>query len=821
MVLAGSAAMMACGGTAKGESGNQPQRPPQVQFSADPASINKGQSSTLRWSTSEATSVAIDQGVGNNLPASGTVGVSPQATTTYTLTATGPGGSTTATATVTVVTSQPAGAPTIQQFSADPTSITAGASSTLNWSVINATGVTIDPGIGAVAASGTRTVAPAATTEYTLTATGSNGAKATAKATVTVTPAPQGRGIKALNHIIFFLQENRSFDTYFGKLGEYRQINGYGPASDIDGLPANAQNDSEDKLRGLPGFTVPAYKFQTMCMENTSPEWLESHAQANVWDPGDVNYQAGDFLGNGWMKAAQGDVEFFGQVFDATGTLLWNLPPSGTATVTPKTTTNYYLFADRSGVPLAYQTVYVDEPFTASPPNIAPGGSSTLSWSIPNATSVNVWQGSATVGSSPGPSGSVTVAPKPAAGATDVTYTAVAKMADGSTNSYLVTVTVNPPTGATLTVNANSITKGTSVTFTWDIQNLTPEYQRFFAAGAPTTAMISSSYDRMGVRAMGYFDWTDLPYQYFMAANFATSDRFFSPLMSNSEPNRMYLYAATSRGHVHDPGSYCSEQSFCPGQPVVKNIFQLLEENGISWKVYYQGFNKSTGRPATRMDRFQPFRNQHADKVVFIDEYYRDLQNGTLPQVAFIEELSGLDEHPGGTLSGDVHSGNHIQAGARLAAKLINSLMNSQYWKDSVFFLAFDEGGGVYDHVPPQPAVHPDGIPPLDLQQKDVDFIKPQDDFNKTGYRVPMMVISPFARKSYVSHTVMDFTAILKFIETRFGLPNLTERDKAQPDMTEFFDFSNPPWMTPPTPPSQDVTKPCDYTNLPKPWLMP
>ncbi len=136
LVLAGSAAMIACGGTAKGESGNQQQRPPQVQFSADPASINKGQSSTLRWSTSEATSVAIDQGVGNNLPASGTATVSPQATTTYTLTATGPGGSTTATATVTVANSQPGSGPTIQFFSADPTSITAGAPSTLKETLI-------------------------------------------------------------------------------------------------------------------------------------------------------------------------------------------------------------------------------------------------------------------------------------------------------------------------------------------------------------------------------------------------------------------------------------------------------------------------------------------------------------------------------------------------------------------------------------------------------------------------------------------------------------------------------------------------------------
>jgi phospholipase C len=660
-------------------------------------------------------------------------------------------------------------------------------------------------------------VSPTVTTEYTLVATGPGGSSNPAKTTVLV-DAGQGQGIKLLNHIIIFLQENRSFDTYFGKLGEYREKNGYGPASEIDGLPANAANDTEDKLRELPGFTIPAYKFQTMCMENTSPDWLESHAQANVWNPGLTNYPI-DFLGNGWLKSAQGDVEFLGRVFDTSGRLLWNLPTSGTVVVAPRTTTNYYLFADRSGVPLAYQTVYVDAPFTASPPNLAPGGSSTLIWNIPNATSVTVWRGITPVGNSSGPSGSVMVTPG-VAGGSNATYAALATLTDGSMANYSVVVTVNPPTGATLTVTSNIITNGTSVAFTWDIQNLNPEYRRFFAPGAPTTAMISNIYDRMGVRAIGYFDDTDLPYQYFMAANFATSNRFFSPVMAASEPNRMYMFAATTRGHVHDPGSYCSQQSACPGQPVVKNIFQLLEEKGISWKVYYQDFNKNNGRPSTRMDRFQPFRDQHAGKIVLIDEYYRDLQNGTLPQVVFIEELAGLDEHPGGTLSGDVHSGNHLQAGARLAAKIINSLMTSQFWRDSVFFLAFDEGGGVYDHVPPQPAVHPDGIKPLDLEQKDIDFILPQSDFVKTGYRIPMMVISPYARRRYVSNTVMDFTAILKFIETRFELPNLTERDRAQPRMDlEFFDFASPPWMTPPTPPEQPVNKPCDYTDLPKPWL--
>lgn len=135
----------------------------------------------------------------------------------------------------------------------------------------------------------------------------------------------------------------------------------------------------------------------------------------------------------------------------------------------------------------------------------------------------------------------------------------------------------------------------------------------------------------------------------------------------------------------------------------------------------------------------------------------------------------------------------------------------------SVFILTYDEFGGQYDHVAPQPTVSPDGIAPVDFQPNDVcsNATGPICDFTYTGYRVPLLVISPFAKKNYVSHTVADITAILKLIETRFHLPPLTKRDAVQPDMTEFFDFQNPPWLKPPTPPTQNITGTCDMDHLP------
>ena len=132
-------------------------------------------------------------------------------------------------------------------------------------------------------------------------------------------------------------------------------------------------------------------------------------------------------------------------------------------------------------------------------------------------------------------------------------------------------------------------------------------------------------------------------------------------------------------------------------------------------------------------------------------------------------------------------------------------------------FLTYDEAGGIYDHVAPQPAVSPDGIKPLDLPAGDICTVStgPTCDFTYTGYRVPLVVVSPYAKKNYVSHTVADYTAILKLIETRFNVPALTKRDAAQMDMTEFFNFNNPAWATPPVPPQQNTSGACYLNKLP------
>jgi len=321
--------------------------------------------------------------------------------------------------------------------------------------------------------------------------------------------------------------------------------------------------------------------------------------------------------------------------------------------------------------------------------------------------------------------------------------------------------------------------------------------------------------DINGLRAMGYYTDADLPYYYYMATQFATSDRWFSPVLSNTEPNRMFLMAATSQGIVGAPPVNT--------KLTAKTIFQLLDENHISWKIYVP--DPPPGRTIlqdTYLQLFTYWFNPAAQaKIVPVEQYMSDVANGTLPQVAMIEGgyFTNLDEHPD---DNPLQPGSGVQKGSLFVSGLINALMYSPSWKDSVFILSHDEDGAFFDHVAPAAATPPDATPPQLSAGPPPNIcfgMSPTGTcgFNFTGFRVPLIVISPFTVPHFVSHTPRDHTAILKFLEMRFNLPSLTARDAAQPDMLEFFNFANPPWATPPAAnqvPLQPNTEPCDPTHL-------
>jgi phospholipase C len=315
-----------------------------------------------------------------------------------------------------------------------------------------------------------------------------------------------------------------------------------------------------------------------------------------------------------------------------------------------------------------------------------------------------------------------------------------------------------------------------------------------FAAHDPT----HGGFDVAGKRAMGYYDASQLPFYYWAATTFATSDRWFSGAPARTQINRMYFLAATSNGYAF-PGDGDGHPPL--NMDGVKTIFDLVQAAGVTWKVYVTDGWSAGHTGDTYMNYFPGFTNQHIANFVDAKQFATDAQNGTLPQVALIESgyiESGTDEHPL----------NPVDQGARYARSLVTSLMNSPSWKDSVMFITYDEGGGLYDHVPPMQTVNPDGKTPIGLLPSD-----PTGDFTITGFRVPLMVISPFAKPGYISHTPADFTALLKFIEERFDLPNLNQRDAFQPNMDEYFDWSGPN-LASTTPPDQP-SLPCYFDHLP------
>ena len=279
---------------------------PTVTISANPTTVTSGSASTLTVSASNATTVVISDNTDSSTftmgASGGTQSVTPAATTTYTATATGAGG--TATAQVTVTVGASTGTPTVT-IVASPTAIAQGASSILTVTATNATQVVISDNVDSstftlAGSGGTQSVSPNATTTYTATATGTGG-KATAQATVTVSTG----SATAINHVIFMMQENRTFDTYFGMLNPYRQANGWNVGDDgntynVDGIDdklASTSNDDDE------GDSFPLFHTISSCLDDMSSDWLASYGDVSRYDFS----TARKMLMDGFVHTAEGE----------------------------------------------------------------------------------------------------------------------------------------------------------------------------------------------------------------------------------------------------------------------------------------------------------------------------------------------------------------------------------------------------------------------------------------------------------------------------------------------------------------------------------
>ena len=275
--------------------------------------------------------------------------------------------------------------------------------------------------------------------------------------------------------------------------------------------------------------------------------------------------------------------------------------------------------------------------------------------------------------------------------------------------------------------------------------------------------------------ALSYSDYHEIPNYWDYARHFTLCDAFFSSLNGPSEPNHLYALAAQSGGMVNNP---LVGVAGVPGVYTFATMVDLLYASGITWKFYDENpplkhtlFNPLPG--------FQSVQQNPAlqQSLVPQSEIYTDLKNGTLPQVSWAVPTYQDSEHPPYSAT----------RGMWHVTQMINAIMSSPYWQDTAIILVWDDYGGFYDHVPP-PAV----------------------DFFGYGPRVPALVISPYAKPNYISHTTFDFTSPLKLVETRFGLASLTQRDQNASDMLDCFDFTQTPL---PPDPIYTSTR-LDFSNL-------
>jgi phospholipase C len=273
---------------------------------------------------------------------------------------------------------------------------------------------------------------------------------------------------------------------------------------------------------------------------------------------------------------------------------------------------------------------------------------------------------------------------------------------------------------------------------------------------------------------MGYYDYRDLPYYWDYASKFVLMDNFYTSQMGPSLPNHLYLIAGQSGGLIDNPGrcqsrEICKEPSRSPYELPsnltfdFRNVMDELDSRGISWK-YYNG-GREDYKDATYwnpLPSFESFKKNQSrlSHLAPNDQFLIDLANGNLAKVVWVIPKEEESDHP----SADV------KAGERYIVSMINAIMQSKYWSSTAVFVTWDDYGGWYDHVPP-----------------------PQIDAFGLGFRVPCLIISPYAKDGFVDHTQSEFTSILKFIETVHGLSPLTHRDTMASDMLEAFDFSQSP----------------------------
>jgi phospholipase C len=340
--------------------------------------------------------------------------------------------------------------------------------------------------------------------------------------------------------------------------------------------------------------------------------------------------------------------------------------------------------------------------------------------------------------------------------------------------------------------------------------------------------------------AMGYWSESDLPFYYGLARTFPLADHWFSSCLGPTFPNRRFLIAGTAHGLIDDSPYDLLDY------PPAGTIFDLLTEHGISWANYHpvateqskwrhyaRHRRKMARRRLMSMSRSLPAVTQVHKDIKFtadvfplgigrymqhvhcLEQFFADADNGTLPAFSLVDPDFDVysEENP-----------QDIRKGESFAAEVINRVLHGAGWPHTLLIWLYDEHGGYYDHVPPPAAIPPDDIAgrsAVGSQTKLEAFLRPvfpglvrskhnlndgPHTYDRYGFRVPAVIVSPYARPDYVSPEIFDHTSVLRLVQEKWNLPPLTARDAAATAPLDALDLDSPPaFLKPPSLPAPSL----------------
>jgi phospholipase C len=284
------------------------------------------------------------------------------------------------------------------------------------------------------------------------------------------------------------------------------------------------------------------------------------------------------------------------------------------------------------------------------------------------------------------------------------------------------------------------------------------------------SALHAEDFDGDEILVMGCFEPDQLPTLTALVNEFALFNFWYSSLPGPTWPNRFFIHAATSGGLTDSPSTAQIVEGFGFKSDT---IYQRLEGAGKTWCIYHDGLPQSAGISCLRGHYIDPFTKRFQD----MEDFAEDVKNGKLCDYTFIEPR--YDTGNNYVAGNSMHPLNDIRNGETLVKLVYETLRNSDYWKDTMLIITFDEHGGFFDHISP-PATVPTGDDDT-YANKSYSF-----KFDRLGVRVPGIVVSAYTRKGTIigsdpndASTVFDHTSVLATVEKRFGLEPLTERDKA------------------------------------------